>query len=97
MEQETLTRGGDAALRQRVFDSMSALLPGVLNREMPHVSEDMKLMSELGMRSASLLELLLGIEDDLGIEIDVEEIDGAGMRSVGDLADYVASHVITDN
>ncbi len=97
MEQETLTRGGDAALRQRVFDSMSALLPGVLGREMPHVSEDMKLMSELGMRSASLLELLLGVEDDLGIEIDVEEIDAAGMRSVGDLADYVASHLITGN
>jgi len=97
MEQETLTRGADATLRRRVFDSMSALLPGVLNREMPHVSEDMKLMSELGMRSASLLELLLGVEDDLGIEIDVEEIDAAGMHSVGDLADYVASHVISDN
>jgi acyl carrier protein len=96
MEQETLTRGADATLRQRVFDSMSALLPGVLGREIPHVSQDMKLMGELGMRSATLLELLLGVEDELGIEIDVEEIDAAGMHSVGDLADYVASHVITD-
>ena len=95
MEHETLTREPDVALRQRVFDSIRALLPGVLGRELPDLCEDTKLMAELGMRSASMLELLLGLEDDLDIEIDVEEIDEAGMRSVGDLADFVASHAIT--
>jgi acyl carrier protein len=96
MDNETLTSEIDAALRQRVFDSICALLPGVLGRELPELSEDTKLMAELGMRSASMLELLLGLEDDLGIEIDVEEIDEAGMRSVGDLADFVAGHTVQD-
>jgi acyl carrier protein len=68
----------------------------VLSREIPVISEDMKLMSELGMRSASMLELLLEIEDDLDIQIEVEDIDDAAMTSVGDLADFVAGHAITD-
>jgi acyl carrier protein len=96
MENETLTPLPGAGLRPRVFDSISRLLPRVLGREIPAFSEDMKLMSELGMRSASMLELLLELEDDLGIQIEVEDIDDAAMSSVGDLADFVASHAITD-
>ncbi len=96
MENEILTREPETTLRRRVFDSICALLPGVLSRELPGLTEGTKLMAELGMRSASMLELLLGLEDDLGIEIDVEEIDEAGMRTVGDLASFVASHTITD-
>jgi acyl carrier protein len=91
-----VTEGIDAALRQRVFDSITTLLPGVLGRELPELSEGTTLMAQLGMRSANMLELLLGLEDDLDIEIDVEDIDEAGMRSIGDLADYVAGHTITD-
>jgi acyl carrier protein len=96
MDHETLTPPVSAALRPRVFDSISRLLPRVLGREIPAMSEDMKLMSELGMRSASMLELLLEIEDDLEIQIEVEDIDDAAMTSVGDLADFVAGHAITD-
>jgi acyl carrier protein len=96
MDHETLTPLASAELRPRVFDSISRLLPRVLSREIPVISEDMKLMSELGMRSASMLELLLEIEDDLDIQIEVEDIDDAAMTSVGDLADFVAGHAITD-
>ena len=96
MDHQTLTSPASAELRPRVFDSISKLLPRVLGREIPAMSEDMKLMSELGMRSASMLELLLEIEDDLEIQIEVEDIDDAAMTSVGDLADFVASHAITD-
>src|SRR5215469_15107825 len=96
MDHETLTPLAGAELRLRVFESITRLLPRVLGREIPAMSEDMKLMSELGMRSASMLELLLEIEDDLDIQIEVEDIDDAAMTSVGDLADFVAGHAITD-
>jgi acyl carrier protein len=96
MDHETLTPLPGAQLRPRVFDCICKLLPRVLGREIPAISADMKLMSELGMRSASMLELLLEIEDDLDIQIEVEDIDDAAMTSVGDLADFVASHAITD-
>lgn len=96
MDHETLTPLPSAELRPRVMASISRLLPRVIGREIPEVSEGMKLMSELGMRSASMLELLLELEDDLDIQIEVEDIDDAAMTSVGDLADFVASHAITD-
>jgi acyl carrier protein len=43
-----------------------------------------------------MLELLLELEDSLDIQIDVEDIDEAAMTSVGDLADFVAGHAITN-
>lgn len=96
MDHEALTPLPGAELRPRVFASISRLLPVVIGREIPAISEDMKLMSELGMRSASMLELLLELEDDLDIQIEVEDIDDSAMTSVGDLADFVAGHAITD-
>jgi acyl carrier protein len=96
MENETLSPESGAALRQQVFDSICALLPGVLGQELPELSGETKLMAELGMRSASMLELLLAIEDELGIQIDVEDIDEGGMSSVGELADFIATHTIAE-
>lgn len=97
MEQETATSHVDADLRRRVFDSIGMLLPQVLGHEIPPVSDDTLLMNELGLRSATMLELLLELEENLEIQIDVEDIDNGGMNTVGNLADFVASHSITDD
>ncbi len=86
----------DAALRQRVIDSIRMLLPRILNREIPAIQESTQLMDELGLRSTTTLELLLELEENLDIQIDVEDIDQGDMNSVGDLAGFVASHAMTD-
>ena len=91
-----MTTQVDSALRQRVFDSIGMLLPRVLNREIAAVSDGTQLMDELGLRSTTMLELLLELEEDLEIQIDVEDIDQGDMKSVGDLADFVASHAIAE-
>jgi acyl carrier protein len=95
MEQDAVTQLSDADQRQRVFEAIAVVLPRVLDRKALVISPEMKLMSDLGMRSASMLELLLELEDALDIQIDVEDIDAAAMNSVGDLADFVATHVAT--
>jgi acyl carrier protein len=77
---------------QQVFDAIAALLPDVLGKEVTGLTASTALMAELGMRSASMLELLLELEDGLEISIEVEDIDEAGMRSVGDLAAFVSNH-----
>jgi len=96
MGQETVTTQLDTELRQRVFDRIGELLPRVLRREIPPVSDDTLLMNELGLRSATMLELLLELEENLEIQIDVEDIDNGGMNTVGNLADFVATHSIMD-
>lgn len=82
----------DADLRQRVMDSIGALLPRVLKRDLPAMPEDIRLFDELGLSSSKTLELLLALEDDLGIEVDVDEIDRGDLVSIGAFADFVAQH-----
>lgn len=87
----------ETELRGRVVDAIGALLPKVLKREVPAMPEDTKLFDELGLGSASTLELLLELEEELDIQIDVEEIDQGDLASIGTLATFVAAHALTDD
>ena len=81
----------DDEFRQRVMDTMATVLARLLDRPEP-VTEDMRLMEELGLSSTFGLELLLELEDQLLILIDVEQMDTDQMATVGDLATFVARH-----
>jgi acyl carrier protein len=83
--------GLDGEFRQRVMDTMATVLARLLDRPEP-VTEDMRLMEELGLSSTFGLELLLELEDQLLILIDVEQMDTDQMATVGDLATFVAGH-----
>jgi acyl carrier protein len=83
--------GLDGDFRQQVLDTMATVLARLLDRTEP-VTEDMRLMEELGLSSTFGLELLLEVEDQLMILIDVESMDADQMRTVGDLATFVAGH-----
>jgi len=83
--------GLDGDFRQRVLDTMTTVLARLLDRP-ELVTEDMRLMEELGLSSTFGLELLLEVEDQLMILIDVEVMDADQMKTVGDLATFVAGH-----
>ena len=86
----------DSAARERVMESIYAVLPDVLPASpagRPGLSEETRLMEDLGMTSAAALELMLGLEDVLEIEIDVEEIQPDDMASLGGLADFIAGQM----
>jgi acyl carrier protein len=83
--------GLDGDFRQQVLDTMTTVLARLLDRPEP-VTEDMRLMEELGLSSTFGLELLLQVEDQLMILIDVEQMDADRMKTVGDLATFVAGH-----
>ena len=83
--------GLDGEFRQQVLDTMTTVLARLLDRPEP-VTEDMRLMEELGLSSTLGLELLLEVEEQLMILIDVEVMDADQMKTVGDLATFVAGH-----
>ena len=83
--------GLDGEFRQQVLDTMTTVLARLLDRAEP-VTEDMRLAEELGLSSTFGLELLLEVEDQLMILIDVESMDADRMKTVGDLATFVAGH-----
>jgi acyl carrier protein len=84
-------------LRERVVTSIGQLLPRVLKREVGDMPESTRLFDELGLSSASTLELLLELEEDLEIQIDVEEIDQDDLESIGALATFVAAHTLAED
>jgi acyl carrier protein len=86
----------DSVARERVMESIYVVLPAVLPAgpaDSPGLSEKTRLMEDLGMTSAAALELMLGLEEVLEIEIDVEEIQPDDMASLGGLADFIAGQM----
>jgi acyl carrier protein len=83
--------GLDAEFRQRVVDTMTTVLARLLDRAEP-VTETMSLMDELRLSSTLGLELLLQVEDELEILIDVELMNPEQMKTVGDMATFIAGH-----
>ncbi|MFL6145681.1 MAG: phosphopantetheine-binding protein [Labedaea sp.] len=85
----------DVDLRARVVDRIGALLPQVLKRDLPEVPQDIRLFDELGLSSLKTLELLLAVEEELGIQVDVDEIDRTDLVSIGAFADFITQHATT--
>jgi acyl carrier protein len=86
----------DGDPRERVMESIYVVLPDVLAagpEGRPKLSEKTRLMEDLGMTSAATLELMLGLEDALDIQIDVEEIQPDDMACIGGLADFIAGQM----
>jgi acyl carrier protein len=83
--------GLDGAFRERVLDVMTTALANLLQRSDP-ISEEMRLMEELGMSSTLGLELMLELEERLQVLIDVERMGPDDTRTVGDMATFVAHH-----
>lgn len=87
----TQEAGPDSDFRQQVVDTMTAVLARLLDHPEP-ITENMRLMEELGLSSTLGLELLLELEDQLEILIDVEQLGPDQMGTVGDMATFVAGH-----
>jgi acyl carrier protein len=95
MEQGIASAQSDAALRQRVLDSINAVLPHILRGETPAITESTRLMEDLDLSSTSTLELMLEMEEDMEVQIDVEDIEQKDLASIGALADFIAGHALT--
>jgi acyl carrier protein len=81
------------------MESIHVVVPKVLALDAgtsTGITESTRLMEDLGMSSATTLELMLELEDALDVQIDVEEIEPSDLASLGALADFIATHVEAD-
>jgi acyl carrier protein len=84
----------NAVTRDALTGSIGTVLGRVLKTELPPLTEDVRLMEDLNLDSTSVLELLLEIEDELGVQIDVEGIEQKDFATVGTLADLVTRQAV---
>jgi acyl carrier protein len=75
--------------RGDVIAGITRALADVLQRELPALTEDVRLFDDLNMDSTTALELIMTLEDTIGVEIDAENLSMDDFQTVGTLADYL--------
>ena len=77
--------------RSEIIEQVRIALSAVLNRDVTGLGEDARLFEDLALDSTSVIELLMGLEDTIDLQIDPDELEPEVFRTVGTLADYVQS------
>ena len=70
-------------------DSVTVALARVLKRDAATITGTTRLFDDLGLDSTTVLELLLELENDLGVEFDADTLEQHHFETVGTLAGYV--------
>jgi acyl carrier protein len=77
--------------RAEILVQLRSSLTEVLNREVPELREEARLFDDLSLDSTSVIELLMSLEDTVGLEIDPEELGPEVFQTVASLVDYIAA------
>ena len=75
--------------RSEIVEQLRAALSAVLGRPLDPFTPELGLFDDLGLDSTSVIELLMSLEDTVGLEIDPDELGPEVFRTVGSLTDYV--------
>ncbi len=67
-------------------------LASMLGRDPESITTGMRFFEDLSFDSTGVLELLMQLETDLGVEFDEETLEPADFETVGALVAYVAKH-----
>ncbi|HEY0636890.1 MAG TPA: phosphopantetheine-binding protein [Pseudonocardiaceae bacterium] len=77
--------------RDDVIERIRLVVERVLNRGVPALGPDTRLLNDLGLDSVGILETLIALEDQVGFEVDIDNLDPGVFDTAGSLADYVTS------
>lgn len=69
---------------ERVFE----IIEEQLNLSGMELSEDLSLKDDLGADSIDLVELVMALEDEYGIEVQYEELEKR-VKTIGDIVEYL--------
>lgn len=64
-------------------------LSEALERPVENLSEDVRLFDDMHLDSTSMLEVLMALEDTVGVEIDPEGLEMEDFATVGSLTEFL--------
>ncbi|HKS98291.1 MAG TPA: phosphopantetheine-binding protein [Rugosimonospora sp.] len=75
--------------RAGIRAALRAALSEILNKDLPELAEETRLLADLSLDSTNVIELLMELEDALGLQIDPDELAAEAFETVGTLTDYI--------
>ncbi|TDB78101.1 acyl carrier protein [Micromonospora sp. KC723] len=75
--------------RNEIVKNIQGALAEVLMRDFGPLPENTRLFEDLHLDSTAILELLMALEDNIGIEVDPEKLDMGDFRTIGTLTDFL--------
>jgi len=72
-----------------ILDKIREVVADKLDADPSDVVDSASFVDDLGADSLDVVELIMGLEDEFGIEISDEEAEG--IRTVGDAVRFIAS------
>lgn len=71
------------------FEKITEILAEQLDADREAMTMDTKIADDLGADSLDLVDLLMSIEDEFGIEIPDEDVEN--IQTIGDIVEYINS------
>jgi len=73
-----------------IFEKVKELLAEQLDADIDEMTMDTDIARDLGADSLDVVELLMSIEDEFGVEIPDEEIEN--IKTIGELVEYIEAN-----
>lgn len=71
------------------FEKITEILAEQLDADRDAMTMDTKIADDLGADSLDLVDLLMSVEDEFGIEIPDEDVEN--IQTIGDIVEYINS------
>lgn len=80
--------------REQTVEHIRVALSVVLDREIPQLDADARLVEDLGLDSTNVIELMMALEDSIGLEVDLDELEPEVFSTVATLADFMRAEAL---
>lgn len=69
------------------LDKVKEMLANQLNIEVDKITEESKIVEDLGADSLDMIEMLMALEEEFGLSIPDDKAEG--LKTVGDIAKFI--------
>lgn len=77
--------------RENVLAALEAALTEVLERTVSGLTGEVRLFEDLHLDSTTMLEMLMALEESIGLQVDPEELDVDDFETVNTFVKYTMS------